>query len=77
MSECRFVAVSLGSGGISEAASLVIENWPPKTPRPFSDLRPAGMDFRLRGGIQRFTWRPWRTLREQGIGVMGGGDWST
>jgi len=33
-------------------------NWPPKTcPRPFSDPRPAGMDLRLRGGIQRlFTF---------------------
>jgi hypothetical protein len=32
--------------------------WPPKTcPRPFSDPRPAGMDFRLCGGIQRlFTF---------------------
>ena len=30
------------------------EYWPPKTyPRLFSDPRPAGMDFRLRGGIQR------------------------
>ena len=29
-----------------------IEYWPPKTcPRLFSDPRPAGMDFRLRGGI--------------------------
>ena len=35
-----------------------IEYWPPKTcPHPFSDPRPAGMDFPLRGGIQRlFTF---------------------